>query len=151
MTNVMNGDTALNEAWRAIQGRIDASIEADKRKEQGDTMTPDFTVKLLKGEVLDRQQLEQEKERDQSEIISISDETSVVIDDLVLRGDEATVYTNQHFVRTVWGRDGKPHEVITNMTHREFWVNTSRGWLQRHIEELERGPTFVDGEPYEID
>ena len=147
----MNEDMALDEARRAIQERINAAIEADKRKERIDTMTPDFTVKLLSGEVLDRQQLEQDRARDQSEIISISDETSVVIYDLALKGDEATVYTSQHFVRTVWGRDGKPHEVITNITHRELWVNTPGGWLQKHIEELERGPTFVDGEPYDID
>jgi hypothetical protein len=144
-------DTALNEAREAIQERIDASIEAEKRRERMDTMTPDFTLRILSGEVLDRQQLEQNKERDRSEIISISDQTSIVIDDLVLNGDEATVYTNQHFVRTVQGRDGLPHEVVTNITHREVWVNTYTGWLQRHIEELERGPTFVDGEPYEID
>ncbi|HKP54403.1 MAG TPA: hypothetical protein VJ183_17330 [Chloroflexia bacterium] len=147
----MNEDTALNTARKAIQERIDASLEADKRKERVDIMALDFTLKLLSGEVLDRQQLEQNKERDQSEIISISDETRIVIDDLVLNGDEATVHTNQHFVRTVWGRDGLPHEVITNITHRELWVNTSRGWLQRHIDELEQGPTFVDGRLYEID
>ena len=147
----MEQDKALSVAWRAIQERIDASIEADKRKEQLDIMTPDFTVKLLGGEVLARQQLVQDKERDQSEIISISDETYVVIDDLELSGEEATVYTSQHFVRTVVGRDGKPHEVTPNITHRELWVNIYSGWLQRHIEELERGPTFVDGEPYEVD
>jgi hypothetical protein len=147
----MNEDMAVNEARRAIQERIDASIEADKRKERIDTMTPDFTLKLLSGEVLDRAQLEQDKARDQAEIISISDETSVIIDDLALEGDEATVYTSQHFVRTVLGRDGKPHEVTTNITHRETWVSTPTGWLQRHIEELERGPTFVDGELYDID
>jgi len=147
----MNEHAVLDEARRAIQERINASIEADKRKEQIDIMTEDFTVKLLGGQVLNRQQLERDKERDQSEIISISDETSITIDDLVLDGDQATVYTSQRFVRTVLGRDGKPHEVITSITHRETWVNTSRGWLQRHIEELERGPTFVDGEPYDVD
>jgi hypothetical protein len=141
----------LNEARRAIQERINASIEADKRKEHIDIMTDDFTVKLLGGQVLDRQQLEMDKARDQSEIISISDETSVTIDGLLLNGYEATVYTSQRFVRTVLGRDGQPHEVITNITHREIWVNTPKGWLQRHIEEIERGPTFVDGESYDVD
>ena len=145
----MNEDQSVNEAKRSIQERIDASIEADKHKQPLELMAPDFTLKLLDGEILDRRQLEQNRERDQNEIISISDQTRIVIDDLTLNGHEATVYTSQHFVRTVRGRDDRPHEVITNVKHREVWVITSCGWMQRSIEELEQGPTFVDGELYE--
>jgi tetratricopeptide (TPR) repeat protein len=38
-----------------------------------------------------------------------------------------------------------PRELVTNVTHRELWVRTRRGWLRRYIEELQPGPYFVDG------
>jgi hypothetical protein len=54
--------------------------------------------------------------------------------------------TNQHFVRTVPDRkDGSPHELITNVTHRETWVYTAAGWLTERIEELHQAPTYLDG------
>lgn len=66
----MHDDIAVAEARRAIQERLNASIEADRRKVFLDIIAPDFTVRLLSGEVLDRQQFQRELARDWSEIIS---------------------------------------------------------------------------------
>ena len=81
----------------------------------------------------------------------VSDRTRIKVDCLVLKGKEATVYTNQHYVGYMPDRkDGSPHEVITNITHRETWVFTSAGWKVKYIEELQNGPTFLDGRPYNL-
>ena len=30
-----------------------------------------------------------------------------------------------------------------------LWVSTEQGWMRRHIDELRRGPAFLDGKPYQ--
>jgi TolA-binding protein len=137
------------EARREIQARIDASIEAMKRKDMAARLAglaPGFTGKLKDGDVVTAKELEASFTRQHQSIISVSDETRTVIDSLKLNSaDEATIHISQRFVRTVQGGDGKPVEVRTSVTHREVWVKTDSGWLVRHIEELEQGPTFVNG------
>lgn len=136
-------------ARREIQGRIDQTVAADKTENVEAAFrynTPDFTAKKHDGKVLTAQQVRDGIQANYNFIISVSDRTRVRIDCLTLRGDEATVYINQHFVRTVpMAPNRTPRELVTNVTHRELWVNTRRGWMRRHIEELQPGPFFVDG------
>jgi hypothetical protein len=54
----------------------------------------------------------------------------------------------QYYVRTIRGGDGSPHEARTSVRHSETWVYTPRGWLQQTVRELERGPVFLDGQPF---
>ncbi|HXO30816.1 MAG TPA: hypothetical protein VN901_00530 [Candidatus Acidoferrales bacterium] len=42
-------------------------------------------------------------------------------------------------------KDGSPHELITNVKHRETWGYTEAGWLMKRIEEMKQGPTYLDG------
>jgi hypothetical protein len=139
-------------AQRDIQERIDESIEADVARDAkaGElNLTEDFTMKLLDGTVLSRQQFLQGNKEQKDSLMMVSDRTQVTTESLVLKGKEATVYTNQHYVRYMPDRkDGSPHEVITNITHRETWVFTNEGWKVRHIEELQAGPTLLNGQPY---
>jgi|GEM_PF-2291704 len=132
-----------------IQRRIDQTIAADKAEDVEAAVrfnTADFTAKTVGGRTLTRQQVKEHIQRNHNFIISVSDRTRVIIDCLVLEGDNATVYINQHFVRTVpIGADRKPRELVTNVTHREDWVRTRRGWMRSFIEELESGPFFLDG------
>jgi tetratricopeptide (TPR) repeat protein len=136
-------------ARREIQARIDQTVAADKAENVEAAFrynTPDFTAKTHDGKVLTAQQVRAGIQANYNYIISISDRTRVRIDCLTLRGDEATVYINQHFVRTVpMAPNRTPRELVTNVTHRELWVRTGRGWMRRHIEELQPGPFFVDG------
>src|SRR5207237_200146 len=112
-------------------------------------LTEDFTLRLLDGTVLNRQQALQGIEQQKSSLLMVSDRTRVVVECLVLQGGEATVYTNQHYVRYMPDRrNGSPHEVITNITHRETWVFTEEGWKVKRIEELQQGQTLLDGQPY---
>ncbi|MDQ3817388.1 MAG: hypothetical protein M3362_06825 [Acidobacteriota bacterium] len=139
-------------AQRDIRERINESIEADIARDAeagARNLTDDFTVKLLDGTVLNRQQFLEGNKEQKDSLLLVSDRTRITIDCLILKGKEATVYTNQHYVRYMPDRkDGSPHEVITNITHRETWVFTSEGWKVRHIEELQRGATLLNGQPY---
>lgn len=139
-----------NEVKRAIQARIDASIEASKKKDLAARLAglaPDFTGKLKDGQTVTKQDLEEEFKRQHNTVATVSDETRVVIDSIKVDGDEATVFTSQRYVRTTpGGADGKPVEVRTSVTHRETWINQAGGgWVVKRIEELEQGPTFVNG------
>jgi hypothetical protein len=142
---------AERAARREIQARIDLTIEADKAKDVDAATrfdTPDYTVKNLDGSVDTLDQARAGIRAGYERIGRVSDDTYVHVDCVTLRGDVATIYVNQHFVRTIrLGDDPALHELITNITHREIWVRTPSGWMQRHIDELQRGPTFIDGKP----
>ena len=139
-------------ALREIQARIDESVEADEAKDvtaKMRHMTPDATVQLLDGNVLNRKETEAGTRRDYDWILAVSDETRVQVTCIELHGKEATVSTDQRFVRMVPDRkDGSPHELITTMKHRETWVYNDGGWLNKHTVELERGPIYLDGQPF---
>jgi acetyl esterase/lipase/TolA-binding protein len=136
------------EARRAIEARVAASVEALRRKDivaRMESFAPDWTGKLKDGEVITLKDLEESFRQQFRSIISVSDETRTVVDTIKLSGNEATVHTSQRFVRTVPGNDGKTNEVRTSVTHLEIWVKTDRGWFSKYIEELEQGKTFVNG------
>jgi hypothetical protein len=136
-----------------IQSRIDESIEADEAKDLVAKMehsAPDLTLKLVGGTVLDRNQIEEVVKRDADWILSVSDQTTVTIECIELKGKEAVLITDQHFVRMVPDRkDGSPHELITSVKHRETWIYTQNGWLTKRIDELKEGPIYLDGKLYE--
>ena len=137
---------------RDIQERINESIEADIARDSAagaHNLTDDFKVKLLDGTVLNRRQMLESNKQQKDSLFLVSDRTRITIYCLALKGREATVYTNQHYVRYMPDRkDGSPHEVITNITHRETWIFTSEGWKVKHIEELQEGSTLLNGQPF---
>ena len=139
-------------ARRQIQERIDQTIEADEAKDVAAAMhfdTADFAVKNRDGSVSARADVRKGIQQGYDWFLAVSDKTRVSIDCLTLKGNEASVYINQHFVRTVPDRkDGSPHELITNVTHRETWIQTDQGWLRKYLEELQEGPIFLDSQPY---
>lgn len=139
-------------AMRDIQARIDESLEADiagDLEASARILAGDFTVKQLDGTVLDRRAFLAGSAQEKGHLLRIDERTKITVTCVKLAGPEATVYTDQHYVRFMPDRrDGSPHEVITNITHKETWVFTRDGWMVRHIEELEQGPTLLDGEPY---
>lgn len=136
------------EAKRAIEARLAESVEAMKRRDTPARLalfTPDWRGKMKDGEMMTLKDLEEYFRRQGRGLVTVSPETRTVVDTIELKGDEATVHTSQVFVRTTPVGDGKTAEVRTSVTHKEVWVKTERGWIARYIEELEQGPTFVDG------
>jgi ketosteroid isomerase-like protein len=137
-----------------IQSRIDASIEADRRKDLAARMalfTDDVTIELLSGEILTRGQLEQSIAAFQGSTGAIGPRTRTAIESIDVHGDTATLLTNQHLERITFGNEGQPVERISNIRHRETWVRTAGGWKVRHVEELEQGAVTGDGKPQPID
>lgn len=145
---------AERTARREIQARIDASIKADRRKDLSarmEQLAPDFSVKLLTGEVIKREQIEQGIRRFQQSTVSFGGATRTRIEGLSLDGDEATVHTNQHLVRTIRSNRGRLVERVSNIRHKEVWVKTEQGWLSKFVEESEQGPITEDGKPVYVD
>jgi acetyl esterase/lipase/ketosteroid isomerase-like protein len=148
------GCASTGVAQREIQAAIDSSIEADRRRDLAarlDLITPDFEVVTLDGRVLRRADVERGIADFQKSTIAISPATRTAIEKIRVRGEVATVFTNQHLVRMVRGPAGKPVERISNIRHRETWVRTPGGWKTKRVEETEQGPVTVDGVPVPFD
>lgn len=141
-------------ARRDVQRVIERGISADIAKDadaRSAIETEDLTVKKLDGTIYSGAETKNigAATNNYQGILSISSATKINVECLTLKGKEAIVYTNQHFVRYVPDRkDESPHEVITNIIHRETWVFTEQGWKVKYIEELERGNTYLDGKIY---
>lgn len=153
-SSVPKSENRINQeaiARRDIQHLIDQSIEADIAKDaeaRSFIETADLTIKELDGKTYSAAQIGASVNSYQG-ILRVSDDTKISVECLTLKGKEAIVYTNQHFVRYVPDRkDKSPHEIITNIIHRETWIFTEQGWRVRYIEELERGNTYLDGKLY---
>lgn len=158
--NLAKTETKLQQekiARRDIQTLINQGLEADFAKDTAATdhnLTEDFTIKDLDGKLWTGDEMKGKKGASKNNyegILQISNRSWIRIENLTLKGTEAIVYTNQHFVRYVPDRkDGSPHELITNIIHREIWVFGEKGWKIKHIEELERGKTYLNGEVFDI-
>jgi ketosteroid isomerase-like protein len=144
-------------AWREIQERIDRMSHGEEAKDVSAAMhfmADDYTLYTLpekdspNGKVINRQQIAVYKRQNLDSLYSTSPETHTDIESLSMQGNLATVVIHQHYVRVIRGGDGSPHEARTSVRHRETWIYTERGWLQKSVQELERGPIFLDGQPY---
>lgn len=144
-------------AWREIQERIDRMSHGEEAKDVNAAMhfmADDYTLYTLSdkdspnGKVINRQQIAVYKKQNLDSLYSTSPETHTDIESLSMKGNVATVLIHQHYVRVIRGGDGSPHEVRTSVRHRETWIYSERGWLQKSVQELERGPIFLDGQPY---
>lgn len=144
-------------AWREIQERIDRMSHGEEAKDLSaamNFMAEDYTLYTLpdkdspNGKVINRLQIAVYKKQNLDSLYSTSPETHTDIESLSMKGNVVTVFTHQYYVRVIRGGDGSPHEARTSVRHRETWIYTERGWLQKSVQELDRGPIFLDGQPY---
>jgi hypothetical protein len=141
-------------ARRDIQRLINQSLEADLAKDEAarsSIESEDWAIKELDGKVYTKKEASNigASANNYQGILRISEDTNINVECLTIKGKEAIVYTNQHYVRYVPDRkDESPHELITNIIHRETWIFTEQGWKMRYLEELERGDTYLDGKLY---
>ena len=144
-------------AWREIQERIDRMSHGEEAKDMNAAMhfmADDYTLYTLpdkdspSGRVINKRQIAVYKKQNLDSLFSTSPETHTDIESLSMKGNIATVVIRQYYVRVIRGGDGGPHEARTSVRHRETWIYTERGWLQKSVQELERGPILLDGQPY---
>ena len=144
-------------AWREIQERIDRMSHGEEAKDLNAAMhfmADDYMLYTLpdressQGRVINRQQIAVYKKQNLDSLYSTSPETHTDVESLTMKGNVASVITYQYYVRVIRGGDGSPHQAITSVRHKETWIYTERGWLQKSVQELERGPIFLDGQPY---
>src|SRR5882762_9577650 len=143
-------------AWMEIQERIDRMSHGEEAKDLNAAMhfmADDYTLYTLPdkgspGKSINRQQVAVYKKQNLDSLYSTSPETHTDIESLSMKGNVATIVIHQHYVRVIRGGDGSPHDVRTSVRHRETWIYSERGWLQKSVQELERGPIFLDGQPY---
>jgi acetyl esterase/lipase/ketosteroid isomerase-like protein len=148
------GCASAGAAQREIQAAIDASIAADRRHDVAARLallTPDFELITLDGRLVRRADAERGIAEFQKSTIAFDPATRTIIEKITVDGDVATVFTNQHLVRTVRGPAGAPVERISNVRHRETWVRTPGGWKTKRVEETEQGPVTVAGAPVPFD
>jgi len=141
-------------ARRDIQQLLNQIVSAGIAKDAAalrDIDADEFTFKALDGKILTNEAAKNVGANTSNfqGILRVSDDTSIKIECLTFKGKDAVIYINQHYVRYVPDRkDESPHEVITNIIHREIWTFTEQGWKRKYVEELERGNTYLDGKLY---
>jgi len=110
--------------------------------------TPDFQLRLLTGDKVDRERLEEgmttyfTSGQLVKQISVRYDVTSVKRE-----GNEAQVMVEQMDKRVQIRKDGKPHTVEAHVVHRDTWVPTADGWKRRLTEEVKQKKFLVDGKP----
>jgi hypothetical protein len=114
--------------------------------------TPDYSVKLLNGNTVSSQQLEQGMRRyfSSGQLVRQINFTYRIME-LTVRGEEVIVLVEQKDERIQIRRDGKPHKVEANVIHRDTWVQTTEGWKRKLTEEVKQTKFTVDGKPVELE
>jgi hypothetical protein len=75
------------------------------------------------------------------------DDVSETITALTVAGDTAHAMIDQHTSRQQRFPDGSLHQVRTSVVQRESWIRTPQGWLLWRVDQIQPGPTLVDGRP----
>lgn len=114
-------------------------VEAYEKKDVGMFMedkTPDFTVRLLYGTIVTRDQVE-EAVRHRLDRIKTVNFLKIKIGNITVTGDEAVVTTVQEFSRVIVDPHGNEHTVESSgTTRRDTWVRTAHGWSIKKVEEI---------------
>jgi Domain of unknown function (DUF4440) len=106
---------------------------------------PDFHTITPDGKVSNREQM-YERTRKFISRIERFDSLSEAITSLALEGDTAHAIIDQRTVRQQ-RIEGALHEVRTSVVQRESWIRTPQGWLMWRVDQIQPGPTLVDGKP----
>ena len=143
-----------DRARSSIQAQIDKNLKARAERDSAtfwSIFTPDYRYRAYDGQVVTREEAASGFMQGLNDEVGIQPETRIVIDSLSVHGDTATVYTRQHYARSQRAADSTIQELVTNVTHRERWVKTRRGWKVQYLEEIDEGPFLLDGQPVSVD
>jgi hypothetical protein len=143
-------DKRLKKEIRSLYAK---QIEVGKTRDVKAMMefnTTDYWVKLLNGNKLSRQQLEQGMTRyfTSGQLVRQISFTYKILE-ITPRGDEVIVLVEQRDKRIQIRRDGKPHQIEANVIHRDTWIKSAEGWKRKLTEEIKQTKFTVDGKPVE--
>lgn len=130
-----------------IAGVIAQGIETSRRSDVDAfvaRLPADFTVQRRDGGTATREDVRQaqlNRARSGAETLSLT----IEIERLEVRGDQATVWTNQRWERRVTPPGAtQGHHVVTTQRHEESWRRRDGRWEPYRINEL-GGDVIVDG------
>jgi hypothetical protein len=109
-------------------------------------VSPDYSATLPNGQTLNYEQIAAYMKRGAEQFVAVLD-SSITIESLTLRGNEAIVDARQKTSRTQRLRDGNEHNVVTGVLQRETWVRRAEGWKLRRVDNLREQSVMVDGQP----
>lgn len=111
------------------------------------TFAPDYSVKLLNGDTLNREQIEGYIKSDMARTKRVEKSASS-IDSLLVRHDTAIVVVTHEATRILEDAHGQPHRWENQVIHKETWIKTSAGWKIRRLEEVKQVSVLRDGKPF---
>jgi ketosteroid isomerase-like protein len=134
---------------KEIKALYDKQLEVGKRRDVKALMefnTVNYSVKLLNGNELSRQQIEEGMTRyfASGQLVRQISFTFKILE-ITPKGDEVIVLVEQRDKRIQIRRDGKPHEVEANVIHRDTWIKSAEGWKRKRTEEIKQTKFTVDG------
>jgi len=132
---------------RDLEAMYTAQDEAIKKrnfKAFVSTFAPDYSIKLLNGDVFNRQQVEGFVKSDMARTRSVEKSLSS-IDSLSTAGNEAVVIVTHEARRVLEDAHGQPHKWENKVVHKETWIKTTDGWKIRRLEEVKQVYLLRDG------
>jgi hypothetical protein len=142
-------DTAVARVKRELAQRYRENEAGFFSRDAGRVMRlrhPDFHAILPDGRVSNREQMD-ERTRTFIGRVERFDSLAERIIALTLSGDTALAVVDQRTVRQQRFPDGTLHEIRTSVVQRESWIRTPDGWLMWRVDQIQPGPTLVDGRP----
>jgi hypothetical protein len=95
----------------------------------------DFSIKLPNGQIINRQEVEDLSIANRDPNIQIV-ESTIVIEKLKVKGNEAIVDTRQSQTYKQTLKDGTTGDIVHNSQLRETWIKTPDGWKLRLTDNL---------------
>jgi len=144
----------VDRARTAIQAQIDKNLKARAERDSAtfwSIFTPDYRYRAYDGQMVSREEAARGFMQSLNDEVDVRPDTKITIDSLSVHADTAIVYTRQHYARSERAADSSVQELVTNVTHRERWVHTARGWKVQYLEEIDEGPFLLDGQPVSVD
>jgi hypothetical protein len=142
-------DTAVARVKRELAERYRENEAGFFSHDPGRVMRlrhPGFHAILPDGRVSNREQMDERTRAFIGRVERFDSLTERIIT-LSLSGDTALALVDQRTVRQQRFPDGTLHEIRTSVVQRESWIRTPEGWLIWRVDQIQPGPTLVDGRP----
>lgn len=147
---IKGGKTVVRDKSKPVRRALEAQYakiaEAQKNKDieaMRSLRTTDFSVKMPNGDTWDLETSLNYSKRGFEQVQSIIS-ISNTIETLDVNGNEAVAVVRQQWSRMQMMK-GKLRLVETSAVQRETWVNTTKGWKLKLIDDIQPGAWIVDG------